>query len=126
MKLRFLTIRGLCELVLYDIVTMISGFDGVRKWLIRDCAVTAPSHLELTTIVSAAVDLAACLCFKRVRCLQRSVVTVRLLRKRGIPGRLVIGYRSSPFLMHAWTEVDGKIVNDLPGYAERLRVLGKF
>lgn len=126
MKLRLLTIRGLCELALYDVVTMISGFDGVRKWLIQGCAVTSPSRPELTAIVWDAVDLATSLYFKRVRCLQRSVITVRLLRKHGILGRLVIGYRSSPFLMHAWTEVDGKIVNDLPGYAERLQVLCKF
>lgn len=126
MKLRLLTIRGLCELALYDIVTTVSGFDGVRKWLIQGCRVSTPTRPELTAVVLDAVNLAASLYFKRVRCLQRSVVTLRLLRKHGILSRLVIGYRSSPFLMHAWTEVDGKIINDLPGYAQRLQVLGKF
>jgi hypothetical protein len=38
----------------------------------------------------------------------------------------VIGYRPSPFFSHAWVEIDGRLVNDLPGYAEQLRVLHKL
>jgi len=51
------------------------------------------------------VSLAACFYWKPVRCLQRSVAAMRLLRKCGIDGRLVIGYRPSPFFSHAWVEV---------------------
>jgi hypothetical protein len=42
------------------------------------------------------------------RCLRRSLVLTRLLARRGIPGRLVIGARTRPaFLAHAWVELDG-------------------
>jgi Transglutaminase-like superfamily len=42
------------------------------------------------------------------RCLRRSLVLTRLLARRGIRGRLVIGARTEPeFLAHAWVEIDG-------------------
>jgi hypothetical protein len=42
------------------------------------------------------------------RCLRRSLVLTRLLARRGIPSRLVIGARTRPqFLAHAWVELDG-------------------
>ena len=77
----------------------------------------------MTALLCEAVSLAACFYFKPVRCLQRSTVIVHLLRKYGIDGRLVIGYRPSPFLAHAWAEVDGRVVNDSQAYQQRLRVL---
>ncbi len=45
------------------------------------------------------------------RCLARSLVLTRLLARRGIPVRLVIGARTAPsFLAHAWVEYDGQPV----------------
>jgi hypothetical protein len=42
------------------------------------------------------------------RCLLRSLVLLRLLARRGIEARLVIGARTGPdFLAHAWIEYDG-------------------
>lgn len=42
------------------------------------------------------------------RCLARSLVLTRLLARRGIPAKLVIGARAEPaFLAHAWVEHDG-------------------
>jgi hypothetical protein len=42
------------------------------------------------------------------RCLARSLVLTRLLARRGIPAKLVIGARAAPdFLAHAWVECDG-------------------
>ena len=42
------------------------------------------------------------------RCLSQSLVVSRMLAKRGIPSRLVIGVRSGDdFLAHAWVELDG-------------------
>jgi hypothetical protein len=42
------------------------------------------------------------------RCLIQSLVLTRLLAKRGIPAKLVIGARSAPdFLAHAWVEYGG-------------------
>ncbi|MCU1304971.1 MAG: hypothetical protein JWQ87_5255 [Candidatus Sulfotelmatobacter sp.] len=47
-------------------------------------------------------------------CLQRSAVTTCLLRFIGFPARLVIGARCTPFLSHAWVEVEDRVVNDWP------------
>jgi hypothetical protein len=45
------------------------------------------------------------------RCLARSLVLTRLLGRRGIPAKLVIGARSDPnFLAHAWVEHEGNPV----------------
>jgi hypothetical protein len=45
------------------------------------------------------------------RCLARSLVLTRMLAKRGIPAKLVIGARTAPdFLAHAWVEYDGRPV----------------
>jgi hypothetical protein len=49
------------------------------------------------------------------RCLIRSLVLTRLLARRGIPAKVVIGARSGPdFLAHAWVEYAGDPVLD-PG-----------
>ena len=45
------------------------------------------------------------------RCLARSLVLTRLLARREIPSKLVIGARAAPeFLAHAWVECDGQPV----------------
>lgn len=45
------------------------------------------------------------------RCLARSLVLTRLLARRWIPARLVIGACADPeFLAHAWVECDGQPV----------------
>ena len=45
------------------------------------------------------------------RCLARSLVLTRLLARRGIPAKLVIGARGGPgFMAHAWVECNGQPV----------------
>jgi hypothetical protein len=45
------------------------------------------------------------------RCLARSLVLTRMLARRGIDAKLVIGARPEPeFLAHAWVEHDGEPV----------------
>jgi Transglutaminase-like superfamily len=45
------------------------------------------------------------------RCLARSLVLTRLLARRGISAKLVIGARAEPsFVAHAWVECDGHAV----------------
>jgi hypothetical protein len=52
----------------------------------------------------------------RARCLQRSLVLHRWLRQEGLPSYLRIGVRKdgSALRAHAWVELDGYVVNDLP------------
>jgi hypothetical protein len=56
------------------------------------------------------------------RCLRRSLVLLRLLGRRGIAARLVIGTRTRPeFLAHAWVECDGlPVLSPLGGSFGRL------
>jgi hypothetical protein len=82
-----------------------------------------PASRELEQAICDAVLLATCFYWKPVLCLQRSVCTVRLLRRHGIAARLVIGYRPSPFFSHAWVEVDGRVAYGSAAYQKRLRTL---
>ncbi len=72
-----------------------------------------------------AVELAAAFYFKNVRCLQRSAVAARLLKKFGFAAEMVIGVQQLPFVAHAWVEVAGRVVNDKPYMAEIYSVLSR-
>jgi transglutaminase superfamily protein len=51
------------------------------------------------------------------RCLIRSLVVLRLLHRRGIPGRLVVGVRDDAgFGAHAWVEHEGRPVLPAAGF----------
>jgi hypothetical protein len=93
----------------------------LKKSWPRARACVGPAETEAH--VRAAASLACSLYWKPSRCLQRSVVLVRLLRRRGLPAQMVIGYRAVPFFSHAWVEVDGRTVNDTSSYARRLSIL---
>lgn len=85
---------------------------------------TGPGHASAPTPVAAveraarlgrAVARTLSLLPGDTRCLVRSLVLTRLLARRGIPARLVIGARPNPvFLAHAWVECEGVAVLD-PG-----------
>lgn len=120
-----LTIRSFGELLRYDIVNSILGFRRIHREM--DALKPKPQPVDSGTAgrICDAVSLAACFYWKPVLCLQRSVAAARMLRKYGVDGRLVIGYRPSPFLSHAWVEVDDRVVNDSQSYKRRLLVLCK-
>ena len=92
---------------------------------VRRCGVRQQKRGQAQDHVCHAVDLACIWYFKEVECLQRSVVTARLLRDRGIPARLVIGARHVPFKAHAWVEVDGQVINDKPYVNELYAILDR-
>jgi ABC-type uncharacterized transport system permease subunit len=62
--------------------------------------------------VCEAVNYACSFYPKRVRCLQRSVVTACLLRAYGVPAQMVFGAQDLPFKAHAWVEVEGCPINE--------------
>lgn len=120
-KLFWLVARALWELLRYDGMNVLLGFQRIHRRVERMHASSRSS--ASSALVVDAVAWAACFYWKPALCLQRSVVTTVLLRKYGIPARLVIGYRPAPFFSHAWVEVDGRTVNDSPFYRERLQIL---
>jgi hypothetical protein len=116
--------RVLWELVRYDALSGCLGFAGIRRRMRPARPVTqSPAAVEKT------VQAVACMTsfyWKPLLCLQRSVVTARLLRAQGIQADVVIGYRPSPFFSHAWVEVGGAVVNDSAGYQTKLLPLDRF
>jgi hypothetical protein len=121
-----LVLRALWELLRYDVVHAARGFQHVCRQLERQPVMPQQALNSAEKQVCDAVSLASCFYWKRVYCLQRSVAATRLLRQSGIHGRVVIGYRPSPFFSHAWVEVGGRVVNDSQGYRERMHVLATF
>jgi hypothetical protein len=119
-----LRLRTFWEMARYDVLSRVSGFPGIRRRMkpARACAPRA-SAVEA---VCEAVGCMGSFYWKPLLCLQRSIVTARLLRAMGIQADVVIGYRANPFFSHAWVEVDGRVVNDSPAYRNKLQLLDRF
>lgn len=74
----------------------------------RSPSLSSPVTVEQARRLGRAVAAMLSLLPGDTRCLVRSLVLTRLLARRGIPARLVIGARARPeFLAHAWVECDG-------------------
>jgi len=120
-----LYLRVVWELVRYDVLLACRGLRGVRPR--RAALPLAPDDCRaLEAAICEAVSVVVPLYWKPIRCLQRSIVTARLMRGAGIPAEIVVGYRANPFFSHAWVEVSGRVVNDSPGYRKKLQVLERM
>lgn len=118
--------RVLWELIRYDLLFACRGLRGVRPGRGRRVPATRAGAVELEYAICEAVRSVAPFYWKPVRCLQRSIVTARLMRRHGIAAEVVIGYRAAPFFSHAWVEVGGRAANDSPTYQKRLQVLERL
>ena len=124
-RLARLTSGAWMGLAAFD-VARAAGFGRMHAWL-RGLRVKAPAGSDDGVAdVIWAVDEACVWYLKRSACLQRSVVATWLLRREGIAATLVIGCRPVPFESHAWVEVDGAVVNDLPQYPRVFTVLDRI
>jgi Transglutaminase-like superfamily len=123
MRTTCLVLQSLLELMHYEITLAMHGSGKILEQVHGQPTAAKKSGEEWERTVSEAVEIATCLYFKPVLCLQRSVCAVRMLRRRGVPARLVIGYRPAPFFSHAWVDVAGRVTNGSQAYPERLRVL---
>jgi hypothetical protein len=116
------------ELLRYDLMNTLFGFSAVYDSIGRVPAKarsgSSPTFHE--SQLCEAVSVGAMFYWKRIRCLQRAVVTARLMRRHGIQAQMVIGYRSAPFFAHAWVEVDGRVVNDSRAYGRKLCKLARI
>lgn len=115
----------LIELFVYDVRSRVLGFrsayDSARPVTWRRRMETRDKVLEHE--IQEAVDQGCCFYVKHVRCLQRSIVSARIMRRRGLSPHVRIGYRTDPFFGHAWVEVDGDVVGDSRAYRRKLNVL---
>ncbi len=83
--------RALYMLARYDAVLWLHGFGPILQELKQQGVAAKTTTPKLEQNICDAVLLATCIHWKPVLCLQRSVGTVRLLRKRGLDARLVTG-----------------------------------
>jgi hypothetical protein len=78
-----------------------------------------------TEQICRAADTASIWYWKEVLCLQRSAATVCLLKDYGVPAEMVIGTQLMPVKLHAWVEVNGRVVNDKGYMREMYTVLDR-
>jgi hypothetical protein len=109
---RLLFWKALFGLMVYDLFQLSSNFLGVYVVVSGWPIAAALPVDDVAERVCQAINR-ACLWYpKRVLCLQRSAVTTCLLRNCGVPARMTIGAQQFPFRAHAWTEVNGRPLNE--------------
>ena len=71
-----------------------------------------------------AIDVACRLVPWQARCLHRSFLGYRFLRKQvGVPVVMTIGVQKFPFSAHAWLTLNGRCVNEEPELVARYTVI---
>jgi hypothetical protein len=124
MRLTLLTLEAWIALVAFDLARP-AGFACLCAWL-RGCRVSSRRRLADPQDVVWSVEEACVWYLKGAACLQRSLVATWLLRRHGFAAEMVIGCRPLPFESHAWVEIDGRVVNDLPQYQRVFTVLNRL
>ena len=123
MKTIFVVLEAYIELVMHDAFMSRHDLSALHKLIKAFPLDTRPQLTGITELVCHALDVACIFYPKRALCLQRSAVLVKMLRKRGVPAKMVIGAQKLPFKAHAWVEADGAIVNDRLASRETFLVL---
>lgn len=123
MRVGMLTVEAWIGLVAFDLARP-AGFARLCAWLHGRRPSSRRTVADPAEIVWS-VDEACVWYVKRAACLQRSVVATWLLRRHGVAAEMVIGCRPLPFESHAWVEVGGRVVNDLPQYQRAFTVLNR-
>ena len=116
-------VQAYLGLFAHDIFMMSHDFSSLHRQ-IRDFPLSnTPRNSVVIESISHALNVACTFYPRRVLCLQRSSVLVKMLRRRGIPAHMVIGAQKLPFKAHAWVEVDKTILDDRMATREKFLVL---
>ena len=115
-----LLLQAFLGLIVYDCVLLIGRFRLVHRIVASWRVSPNQKEAECTDDITHAMNLSCVWYPREVLCLQRSAVTVCLLRSYGIKAEMVTGAQQIPFAAHAWVEVAGRAVN------ERLNVHQRF
>lgn len=105
----WLAMQAWWEFLYLDVVGL-RGFEAVHRLVAATRTRPVYAAPEAVGTVLDAVATAHMLYVKPARCLQHAAVVTRLMRRRGIPADMVIGYQLPPLKAHAWVEVAGEIV----------------
>jgi prolyl oligopeptidase len=108
----FLYVKAFYGLLAFDLRGLGRDFARLHEFVRSFKAGSHPPGQDVVERVCRAVNH-ACVWYPRaVLCLQRSTVTTCLLRSCGVRAQMVVGAQILPFKAHAWTEVEGKAINE--------------
>ena len=126
MFVRAYTFAALILLFTAEVARKIDGFRAIHR-SVEEWTLASRKSIDETALLRAcdAVNRACTWHPKRALCLQRTSALVCLLRSLGFPAEMVIGVHKMPFYGHAWTEVDGRVVNDHPNAQKFFHVLNR-
>ena len=123
--LRLHVLATVLAFVVVDLVLKVSGFKQlynlVRQWPTAERSVGPEIVPQMWSEIRRGITWYP----RQVMCLQRSAVTTWLLRSRGAQAQMVIGCQRRPFLVHAWTEVNGEVVNDRQSVRELHKIIDR-
>jgi len=121
--MKFLVLRAYLNLIYFDLFLARGNFAALYKKVHSYPVGKLAEDPELSESICAAVDMGCIWYWKEVLCLQRSAATACMLKRFGVPARMMIGAQQMPFKAHAWVEVDGRVVNDKPYMRDKYAVL---
>jgi len=116
-------IEAIVALAAHDLFMACHRFSSLHERVRRFPLRAAGRGVSSIDALEAVFNVACSLYPRRVLCLQRSAVLVRILRRNGIPAHMIIGAQKLPFKAHAWVEVNGEIVHDRLASREKFLVL---
>jgi hypothetical protein len=110
--MRFLMWKALLALLAFDLFGFGRNFGTMHRFVSRRKVAPRLVSPDAVDRVCDAVNNACVWYPKRVLCLQRASVITCMLRHYGVPAQMVLGAQKVPFKAHAWTEVDGRAINE--------------
>ncbi len=124
--------RALAALIWVGILMRRHGLGRVRRLVassqprVRGRSPRPATPLRVWATILA-VERAAALYFKQIRCLQSSAACAYLLRRQNVAAQMVLGVRPAPFYAHAWVEIGGRPVNETnQGLLNALTVIDRW
>jgi hypothetical protein len=115
--------RCLMLLALCDAALRVLGFARTlrcARWLARNSSAGTDQVIQPTL---HNILIATALYPGRSKCLEQSVASFVLLRRRGIPVDLRMGVQPYPFYAHAWLDLNGAPLTETPEVVSRFALM---
>ncbi len=105
--------QAFLALAAFDLLLSVASLKILCRWVKRWAVGQRQNgDADLIGKVCTAVERACVWYPKKAVCLQRSAVTVCLLKSHGVAAQMIVGARVMPMVSHAWVEVNGSVIND--------------
>ena len=121
-----LTLRALLSLLWAHRLIRAARFDEIRVALNSDVGSQARDVESTVERICDALEVACVLYPTRTRCLRRSVALAAMLRQSGADAHLNFGFRTDPYVGHAWVDIDGTPVGEDVEWLGDYIVLDRF